>query len=479
MPSGQDDLIDRHSALGFTPRPRSGQRTSFDDRQPITAAIRTPPAGATLLAALVPDDADVSVVDMLGGDRIDFDEPTDLVGITTRTPVACVAYQVADRFRDQGVTVVLGGPHASAVPLDALEHADAVVVGEAEKTWPRLLADFGAGDLKPFYVCGPMRFDPGARAVHHEPELPSLSGLPLARRDLVPPERYAMDTVLTTRGCPYDCSFCPVPDLFGRKLRHRPVSEVVAEVDTLRFSYFNLDDNVLGLPGDEDYYLDLFGELAELGRRRTWTGQAGLGVLERSQGREVLRRAVESGLATLSIGVESVSQSGLSESGACRKLSTSGRDRSLDKMREQIRIVQDHGVFVVGWFVIGWDSDGPDAYRRSLDFADETGIAPVIVNLLPMPGTRCYDELLQAGRMKPGLTWNDYRLEKGGIVYSHPIMSEDEMITSCRRAVQRGYSAGRVLRRSVALASQHPALGLVYFVMGLLGQRGLKRAFGG
>ncbi len=96
-----------------------------------------------------------------------------------------------------------------------------------------------------------------------------------------------------------------------------------------------------------------------------------------------------------------------------------------------------------------------------------------------MPGTRLYEERLQAGRITPGLTWSDYRLEEGGIVYSHPIMSEDEMITSCRREMQRGYSPGRVLRRSVALARRHPALGPVYFVLALQGQRGLKHAFAG
>jgi radical SAM superfamily enzyme YgiQ (UPF0313 family) len=447
------------------------------DREPISAAIRTPPAGATLLAALVPEDDDVRVVDMLGGDRIDFDQATDLVGITVRTPLAGVAYQVADRFRDRGVTVVLGGPHASAVPQDAANHADAVVVGEAESTWPRLLADFRAGRMKRFYVCGPLRFDPGSHAVHHEPELPPLTGLPLARRDLVPKQRYAMDTVLTTRGCPYDCSFCPVPDLFGRKIRHRPVPEVVAEVGTLRSAYFNLDDNVFGLPGDEEYYLELFSELGKLEPGRTWTGQAGLGVVETAKGREVLRRAVASGLGSISIGIESVSQGGLADSGAWKKLSTSGKDPSLDKTREQIRIVQDHGVFVVGWFVIGWDSEGTEAYQRSLEFVDQTGIAPVIVNLLPMPGTRCYDDLLQAGRMKPGLTWSDYSFEKDRIVYTHPLMSEREMVVSRRAAMRTGYSLGRTLRRSVAFSRRRR--GLRYLLMALLGQRSLKAAFGG
>jgi radical SAM superfamily enzyme YgiQ (UPF0313 family) len=447
------------------------------DQAPIKAVIRTPPAGVILLATLVPDDVEVSVVDMLGGDRIDFDDAPDLVGITVRTPVAGVAYEIADRFRAQGVTVALGGPHPSSAPLDAVLHADAVAVGEAESTWPRLLADFRAGCLKRFYVCGPVRFEPGSHSLHHEPERPSLTGLPLARRDLVPCDRYAMDTLFTTRGCPFDCSFCPVPELFGRRLRHRPVAEVVEEVSALRPSYFNLDDNIFGVPGDEEYYLDLYGELAKLGSQKTWSGQAGLGALETRKGRAVLRRAVKSGLASVSIGIESVSQQGLAESRAWKKLSTSGKDQSLEKTCEQIRIVQDHGVFVIGWFVLGWDSDGREAYERSLEFSDSTGIAPVIVNLLPLPGTRSYNDLARAGRMKPDLTWDDYGIGSDRVVYSHPILSEQEMVACCKKTMRRAYSPGRVLSRSLSYTRRRP--GLQSFVMSILGQRGLQRAFGG
>jgi radical SAM superfamily enzyme YgiQ (UPF0313 family) len=447
------------------------------EHEPVSAAIRTPPAGATLLAALVPDDVEVSVVDMLGGDRVDFDDPPDLVGITVRTPVAGVAYEIADRFRAQGVTVVLGGPHASAAPLDAALHADAVAVGEAESTWPRLLADHRAGRLKQFYVCGPLRFEAGSNSLHHEPTLPSLVGLPLARRDLLPSGRYAMDTLFTTRGCPFDCSFCPVPDLFGKKLRHRPVAEVVEEVSTLRSFYFNLDDNIFGVPGDEEYYLELFGELAKLGSGTTWTGQAGLGAVESSKGRQVLRRAVDSGLTSVSIGIESVSQQGLAESGAWKKLSTSRSEGSLEKTREQIRIVQDHGVFVVGWFVVGWDGDDRETYEKSVEFCDSTGIAPVIVNLLPMPGTRCYDDLVRQGRMKPGLDWDDFGLGSGDqVVYSHPILSEREMVACRKRAMRKGYSPRRMLSRSLAFTRRRPDVRS--FLMSILGQRNLKQAFG-
>ena len=109
---------------------------------------RSTPAGITILAALVPEDMEVKLIDMLSGDRVNFEEPVDIVGITCRTPIASVAYDIADQFKKRGVTVVLGGPHASAVPLDAIQHADAVDVGEAETTWPHLLEDFKKDELK-------------------------------------------------------------------------------------------------------------------------------------------------------------------------------------------------------------------------------------------------------------------------------------------------------------------------------------------
>jgi len=200
--------------------------------------------------------------------------------------------------------------------------------------------------------------------------------------------------------------------------------------------------------------------------------------MDRDKGREILRRAVKSGLASVSIGIESVSQGGLAESGAWRKLPTSAKSPNLEKIREQIRIVQDHGVFVVGWFLVGWDSDGPDAYQKSLEFADSAGIAPVIANLLPMPGTRCYDDLVRADRIKPGLTWNDYGLGGGDrVVYSHPVLSEPEMVAGYKTAMRRGYSAGRILSRSLAFTRRRP--GLRSLVISLAAQRGLRRTFGG
>jgi len=328
--------------------------------------VSIPPAGITRLAALVPGDTEVKLVDMLSDDEVHYDDAVDLVGITVRTPVAAVAYEIADRFRARGVPVVLGGPHVSAVPLDAALHADAVAVGEAETTWPRLLADFGNGDLKQFYVCGPLTFDPGDSSLFHEPQLPPLDGLPLPRNELFPRRRYLMDTLLTTRGCPFDCSFCPVSNLFGKKPRHRPVEEVVQEVASMKKRiYFNLDDNVFGVPGDEDYYLELYSALSKRKGRKIWIGQAGLGVVETRKGREILKLAVKSGLTSVSVGIESISAQGLVESNAGKKLSGNGDIPGIEKILRQISILREQGLFILGWFVMGWEGDTKETYKRT------------------------------------------------------------------------------------------------------------------
>jgi len=445
--------------------------------EPIRAIIHTPPAGINILAAMVPPESRVKVIDMLAGDRVSFEEKTDLVGISVRTPIANIAYKIADNYKKRGVAVVLGGPHASALPLDAARHADAVVVGEAETTWPNLLEDFRNNKLKKFYVSGPLRFDLGEEPIYHVPEFPPLENIPIQRRDILPQRRYKMDTIFTTRGCPHQCVFCPVPTQFGKKLRHRPIDDVVREVDTLKSRYFNLDDNIFGIPGEEDYYIDLFSKLTELKRKRLWLGQAGLSVLESPKGLDILKKAVGCGLASVSIGIESISKDGLIESGAGKKISTSTVDQSLKKTKEKIKLLQNHGVFVAGWFVIGWDSDDKGAYAKSLEFAEQTGIAPVITNLAPLPGTRCYNDFLKSGKLKSNSTWDDYGIADNRIAFIHPSISEEDMISCRKDAMARGYSFKNRLTRSINFSKGH--LGVKGFVLSMLSQRGMKRAFGG
>jgi radical SAM superfamily enzyme YgiQ (UPF0313 family) len=212
------------------------------------ATMPVMPLAPTLLAALTPQEHEFTLIDMFYGDEIDYDAECDLVAIRVRTPLAVVAYKIADRFAVKGKAVVLGGSHIFAFPNEAREHAAAVAIGEGEEPWPLILEDVQAGQLKDCDVCGPYKTETLSGSFSHQSQRPVLSGLPMMKRSLLPQQRYLMDSKFTTRGCPNFCRFCPVTPIFGSKIRHRPIDEVVAEVDTLHKYSFNVDDSVFGHP---------------------------------------------------------------------------------------------------------------------------------------------------------------------------------------------------------------------------------------
>ncbi len=433
----------------------------FPGREVETARATVPvmPLAPTLLAALTPDEHEVSLVDMIFGDKVDYDSNTDLAAITVRTPLADAAYEIADRFMAGGTKVILGGPHVFAFPQEAKAHATSAAIGEAENLWPLILDDFKQNKPKDYYVCGPYDIDSLPGSVHHHKQRPSLINLPMMRRDLLPRDRYLMDSIFTTRGCPNHCRFCPVTPIFGPQIRHRPIDEVVAEVSTLRKRYFNVDDSVFGhpqiveRPEESQYYLDLYRELAQLRPRRFWTGAGGLSAVNYQNGRKILELAADSGLCAIAAGLESINTSGQKQSGAWRKLHfTSSDGFDLQTMKENIKLIQSLGIEIMGFFIIGWDEDTLDTYRRTLDFCDEMKIIPFIFTLIPMPGSQVYKEYLEQGRIFTDLPWDRYGGE--AVVFQHPVMSPEDMARMNRDVTQQGYSWGRILSRTL-LAMKH------------------------
>jgi radical SAM superfamily enzyme YgiQ (UPF0313 family) len=427
-----------------------------------TAAVM--PLAPCLLAALTPDQHDVSLVDMFFGDQVDYESDADVVAITVRTPLATIAYEIADNFLQRGKKVVLGGPHLFAFPEEAKRHATAVAIGEGEELWPQILKDIDQNDLKQFYVCGPYPVQNLQGAVHHIKQRPSLDNPLMMRRDLLPRRRYRMDSIFTTRGCPNHCRFCPVTDIFGAKIRHRPIDHVVAEVSSLGPHYFNVDDSVFGhpqivdRPEENQYYFDLYSELARLRPRRFWTGAGGLSAVNYRDGRRILELAAESGLCSIAAGLESISAHGQKQSGAWRKLHYSSPDCfDIQQMKENIRTIQGMGIEVRGFFVVGWDDDTAETYRRTLEFCDECGITPFIFTLTPMPGSQIYQEYVDQGRILSDRPWNDYGT--GRIVYRHPTMSEQEMYKSSAEVMTEGYSMPRILKRTIQALRYRPSLG--------------------
>lgn len=253
-----------------------------------------PPLAPAMIAALTPPDVEVSITDE-NVSTIDFKKEVDLVGITVITSTANRAYEIADFFRTKGVKVVLGGIHPSVLPEEAGQHADAVVIGEAELTWPRLITDIKAGQLQKIYQ-------------HNE--RPSLAGLPIPRRELYSRSRYIIpNTISTSRGCPYSCSFCSVSLFSGRTYRCRPIGEVIKEIGTLdrKKPIIFVDDNIVGKPA---YAKELFHAL--MPHKLKWLGQSSVNIASDD---ELLRLAAASGCIGLLIGFESIAPASLTGMG--------------------------------------------------------------------------------------------------------------------------------------------------------------------
>ncbi len=313
-----------------------------------------------MVAGLTPRDQwDTTIVDE-AVEPVDLDTPADLVGITVMTPLAKRAYELSAGFRERGVPVVLGGIHPTALPKEAARHADAVVVGEAEGIWPRVLADARRHRLAKFY-----------RAETRPP----LDSLPLPRRDLFRPEAYLTTaTVQTSRGCPFSCDFCSVTRFFGRSYRCRPVADLVRELEGLgQKIVFFVDDNIFGAPSRAK---QLFQSLIPL--RLNWVGQSSINIAKNA---ELLRLAAKSGCRGLFIGLESL----LPEN-----LQVAGKNllNRVDDYREAIARIQGHGIGVEGAFIFGFDQDDPGVFGRTVEFARKVRLAAAQFGILtPFPGT--------------------------------------------------------------------------------------------
>ena len=400
------------------------------------------PLSLPLLAATAPGHT-YTLVDLLWDDDVDTAMDVDLVGISMRLTGENRAYAIADAFRRRGVKVVIGGPQASAVPIRVREHADAVAVGEGEPLWPTIVEDVARGTLKDFYVCSPVPFVlPSPESTLHQVDgYADLSALPVARRELYR-RSYRFDTVFAMRGCPIDCDFCAVPSLFGRRFRTRPAADVAAEIDTFRNYYYLLDDTVFGKAATYDYYLDLYARVAGLKKRRFWCGQGNLDAVGDEKGRAVIQAAVRAGLLYVMVGMESISPATLAASGAIRKMGVRGGEDPLRRMAENVRWLQDQGLVVSGWFVVGYETDTLESWEATLAFCRENHIIPVISPIKALPGTRLHERLLAEGRLDDGRFLN----------LRHPTLKDADVLAAWQRVAREGYSLKAIWERTRFMA---------------------------
>ena len=393
--------------------------------------LRYAPLTLTTLAALIPEElgATVEIHDESVQD-IPIPIEADLVGITVITGTARRAYEIADRLRAAGTPVVLGGPHVTLVPDEAAQHADAVVTGYAEQTWPALLRDFAAGRMAPRYVQGP--------------DL-SFEGVPYPRRDLLDARRFLTTAVFeATRSCAHDCEFCVAPTAWGRKPYLKPVEYVVEDIrrhGARRILFVDLN-----LISDRNHARKLFEAMIPLGVR--WFG---LSTTLIAHDPPLLDLMARSGCNGLLLGFESMLPGTLRET-----------RKGFNDPATYLRLVSnlhDHGITVMGCFVFGLDHDTPAVFRETVEFAVDAGIdLPRFAIATPFPGTPLFRRLEAEGRL---LTrdWELYDAQH--VVFRPAQMSVEDLQQGHERAWRSAYSwrsiARRLLRSHTHTATAIPA----------------------
>jgi radical SAM superfamily enzyme YgiQ (UPF0313 family) len=352
----------------------------------------------------------------------DINQDVDLVGITVMTDLVLRAYHIADTYRRKAVKVVMGGIHPTVLPDEALEHADAVVVGEAEGIWPRLISDAASGQMQRLYRAGKMT---------------DLKGLPKPRRDLLPGIKYQGYTpipigVETSRGCPYDCEFCSIGQTLGHHYRVRPVQEVIAEIESIDSPHLFFVDDALGL--NRNVAKKLFTEMIPL--RRLWLGQ---GTVSLAEDLELLRLMRRSGCLGLLAGFESVQKRTQNEVKKIKNL-------KID-FYEAMRRFHGEGFGILGTFVFGSDYENKDVFEQALEFIMRSRMDCAELRILtPYPGTRLYERLLSEGRLFVRDWWlRGYSPDT--LLFQPKGMTADELISGFSRLNRQTYSFGAIIKR--------------------------------
>ena len=383
--------------------------------------------GLLTVAACTPKDIEVQVVDEYV-DAIPYDTDADLVALSAKTSCVTHAYEVAAEFRKRGKKVVLGGIHASLRPEEAIEHVDHVVVGEAEKTWPLFVKSFERGE---------------APQIMPDAGFAPMEDIPVPAWDRIRPAQFLFHQLQTTRGCPFMCRFCSVPDISGQSFRFKPVEKVVEEIralphagpikDRIKALYI-VDDNFISKVPYTKELLKALVPLHESGELREWSAETTLNV---SRDEELLDLFKAAGCSTLIIGFESISEATL--------LAMDKKVNFCLTYQEGIERIHRRGMSIVGNFIVGFDTDTLAVFRDLLDFIDEhTILYPFFSILTPMPGTKLHEDFKAAGRLDH-LDWARY--DTRHVVFEPKHMTREQLMDGYCWLYEEAYASRRALDR--------------------------------
>lgn len=391
---------------------------------PKRAMLRFSVLPLTTVAALTPPEHHVRIVDE-NVEPLDFDADCDLVGITFMTALAPRAYEIAEAFRRRGKITVGGGYHATLGPEDAAKHFTAVVAGDAEGVWERVLADVQAGSLRSGSHTG---------VIYRNTAREGLLSSPVPRRELLTATArhyVTVNAVQTGRGCPHNCRYCSVTVFHQHKYRHRPLANVIEELRQIPRNFIFVDDNIIA---DRSYATALFTAMIPL--RKRWVSQCSIDIADDP---ELLRLAHAAGCCGLFIGIESTSSENLA--------SMNKQFNRSDRYPQRIAAIRRAGVGIVAGIIVGMDSDDPGVFARTLRFLEQSRIDALQLNILtPLPGTPLHTDIESARRLTdPDWSHYDYR----HVVFRPARMTATELQAGADWLYAQFYRLDRILLRFV------------------------------
>lgn len=390
---------------------------TYEDRGTFREILFTnPETTLPAVAASIPSGNEIRILHESFED-IDYSIKYDLVGITCFTLFALQAYEIADNFRNLGIPVVLGGHHPSALPKEAEQHADSVVIGEAEYIFPVLLKDLKRGKLKTFYKSN--------KPVKAE-------DIPALRRNLMRIPTLSQG-IKITRGCPYKCSFCSITYFFNHNYRKRPIPDVIKEIKSLPNKYMYIHD--ANLTVDLEYSKDLFRTMIKEKVNKTWSGNGNIYMLGKDE--EFLDLARKSGCLSWTIGFESIMQKSLN-----------GVNKNENRVRNYskwIKKIKKYGMGIFGLFIFGFDYDTPDIFDATIEALDHLKIDAAEFNILtPLPGTPLFEKMKKEDRI---LTYDWSKYSQTEVVFQPKNMDPGELYNGTRKVAKDFYSYRKMIKR--------------------------------